>query len=460
MINRKEFIEFTDGLRLKELSQESVISYTQQIHEQDYKSLITDLVNNHEISFYWSQPNEAFSFLAYKEVFSFPLYDSISKNKSLDDISKRIYSNSSRKSKQPLFIGGIKFPSSKNDLMWKNFDAEKWFIPKILLLKINDEFSITFNFLADIFRLEDIDEMIATLIADLKHTTETLNDADTVPFVEKLSDSEFYNWSNQINFVLEKISAGKLNKVVLARYKDLQFIEPQNILLLLQILEENFENCYTFTYRNGDSVFLGASPEKLFKISDGYIETDALAGSIPRGTTKDEDDNYTQELLQSKKNLAEHKSVIDFYLEQLTPVTEKILFDSQPSIKKYQNIQHLYSQIRAKLKQDTNIFSLLELLHPTPAVCGTPKTEALKTINELEDFDRGMYAGVLGWFNLENEGEFIVGIRSALLHRKFLRAFAGCGIVAGSESLSEYNETELKLRPILSLFTNETINKS
>jgi len=71
-----------------------------------------------------------------------------------------------------------------------------------------------------------------------------------------------------------------------------------------------------------------------------------------------------------------------------------------------------------------------------------------------------MYAGVLGWFNLENEGEFVVGIRSALLNGKFLRAFAGCGIVAGSESLTEFNETELKLRPILSLFTNETINKS
>ncbi|MEK6553347.1 MAG: hypothetical protein AABZ54_07860, partial [Bacteroidota bacterium] len=110
MINQKEFIEFIGSLRLKELSQESVISYTQPILEQDYKNLIADLVNNHEISFYWSQPNEAFSFFGYKEIFSFPLYDSISKNKLLDDISKRVYSNSSRKIKHPLFVGGIKFP--------------------------------------------------------------------------------------------------------------------------------------------------------------------------------------------------------------------------------------------------------------------------------------------------------------------------------------------------------------
>ncbi len=460
MINRKEFIEFIGSLRLKELQQESVISYTQPILEQDYKSLITDLVNNHEISFYWSQPNEAFSFFGYKEIFFFPLYNSISKNKLLDDISKRVYSNLPRKLKHPLFVGGIKFPSLKNDLMWKNFNTEKWFIPKILLLKMNDEFSITFNFLEDIYSLKNTDDIIASLTADLKYKTELSNDSEPVPFEKNSPDSEIHNWSNQINSALEKISVGKLSKVVLARYKDLQFNELHNILFLLQRLEENFENCYTFAYRNGDSVFFGASPEKLFKISNGFIETDALAGSIPRGTSNEEDENYTADLLRSEKNLAEHKSVVDFLLEQLTPVTEKIFFDSQPSIKKYRNIQHLYSQIRAKLKQDTSIFSLLDLLHPTPAVCGMPKTEALKTINELEDFDRGMYAGVLGWFNLQEEGEFVVGIRSALLQEGFLRAFAGCGIVEGSESLSEFNETELKLRPILSLFTNETINKS
>ncbi|NJD22468.1 MAG: isochorismate synthase [Melioribacter sp.] len=460
MIDRKEFIKFISSLRLKELSQESVISYTQPILENDYKSLVANLVNSHEISFYWCQPNETFSFFGYKELFSFPFGNSTLKNKLLTEFTKRFYSNSPHRLKHPLFVGGIKFPSSKNDSIWKNFNTEKWFIPKILLLRINDESFITFNFPVTIFNLENTDEIIDSLTAELKFNSERLNDSEPELSGKNSPDFEILNWSNKINNALKKISDGKLSKVVLARYKDLQFIEHQNILSLLQRLEENFENCYTFAYRNGDSVFLGASPEKLFKISDGYIETDALAGSIPRGTNIEEDENYAAELLHSDKNIAEHKSVVDFILKQLTPVTEKILFDSQPSIKKYKNIQHLYAQIRARLKQDTNLFSLLELLHPTPAVCGTPKSEALKTINDLEEFDRGMYAGVLGWFSLENEGEFIVGIRSALLKEGLLRAFAGCGIVEGSESLSEFNETELKLRPILSLFTNETINKS
>ena len=460
MINRKEFLEFIGQTRSKELSGDSIISYTQSIQEQDFKSLIENFINNLELSFYWSQPDEAFSFFGYKEIFSFQSSKPILKNKLLNDLSNRVYSNITEKTKQPLFIGGIKFPSSKNDLMWKDFDSEKWFIPKILLLKMNDEFSITFNFMTDVFNLENTDEIIAHLTTDLKYKTTKLNDSEQVLLEKDSRDSEFLTWSKQINIALEKISEDKLSKVVLARCKDIQFNEPQNIFSLLEVLEENFENCYTFAYRTGESVFFGSSPEKLFKISGGFIETDALAGSIPRGSSQDEDDKFTQELLQSKKNLAEQKSVVDFFLEQLTHVTEKILFDSHPSIKKYRNIQHLYSQFRAKLKDDTSIFSLLELLHPTPAVCGTPKTEALKIINELEDFDRGMYAGVLGWFNLENEGEFIVGLRSALMRGKSIRAFAGCGIVAGSESLSEFNETELKFRPILSLFVNETINKS
>ena len=462
MIDRKEFEKFIGSIKSKGFLPETVLNYSQQISEHDYKSLIKGLINNKENSFYWSQPNEVFSFLAYKEVLSFPLNSAELKNKFLKGFTKRIYSNQNAflKLKQPLFIGGMKFPSSKNDSIWKDFDSEKWFIPKVLLLNINDEYSITFNFMSDIYNIENIDDVISHLTADLKFDSERLNDLEPELSGKISPDIEIHNWSTQIDYALKKIADGKLNKVVLARYKDLLFTERQNIFSLLQRLEENFENCHMFAYRNGDSVFFGASPEKLFSISDGFIETDALAGSIPRGISNEEDENYTVELLQSEKNLAEHKSVVDFILEQLTPVTEKILFDSQPSIKKYQNIQHLYSQIRAKLKRDTTIFSLLDLLHPTPAVCGMPKNEALKTINDLEDFDRGMYAGVLGWFNLENEGEFIVGLRSALLHGKFLRAFAGCGIVAGSESISEFNETELKLRPILSLFANETINKS
>ena len=180
MIDRKEFEKFIGSIKSKGFLPETVLNYSQQISEHDYKSLIKGLINNKENSFYWSQPNEVFSFLAYKEVLSFPLNSAELKNKFLKGFTKRIYSNQNAflKLKQPLFIGGMKFPSSKNDSIWKDFDSEKWFIPKVLLLNINDEYSITFNFMSDIYNIENIDDVISHLTADLKFDSERLNDLE------------------------------------------------------------------------------------------------------------------------------------------------------------------------------------------------------------------------------------------------------------------------------------------
>ncbi|MGE5438824.1 MAG: chorismate-binding protein, partial [Bacteroidota bacterium] len=104
------------------------------------------------------------------------------------------------------------------------------------------------------------------------------------------------------------------------------------------------------------------------------------------------------------------------------------------------------------------IFAIMEGLHPTPAVCGVPQADAMNVIKKMEDYHRGMYAGIVGWFNFKKEGEFAVAIRSALLKGRKLYAFAGGGIVEGSDPAAEYKETELKLKPILALFDNE--NKS
>jgi menaquinone-specific isochorismate synthase len=285
------------------------------------------------------------------------------------------------------------------------------------------------------------------------------NEERQIKVLSNKPNVEINEWSDCVESALEKISQKKLQKVVLSRFNKIELSAAPNILQQLQKLEISFDNCITFAYKSKDSIFFGATPEKLFSVRDGFIEADALAGSIQRGIDEAEDQTFKKLLLEDEKNLAEHKSVVDFILHQLTPVTEKILFDSQPSIKKYSNIQHLYSQIRAKLKNDVSFFSLLEKLYPTPAVCGFPSDEALDAISELESFDRGLFTGAIGWFNLHGNAEFSVGIRSALLRGNILQAYAGCGIVNGSDPLSEFTETELKLKPILNLFANETVCK-
>jgi menaquinone-specific isochorismate synthase len=186
--------------------------------------------------------------------------------------------------------------------------------------------------------------------------------------------------------------------------------------------------------------------------------TDALAGSTKRGENEETDFSLQEKLLNDKKNLAEHNAVINFLKEQLLPLSEEIISEDKPVIRKLSNIQHLYTPISARIKKGISVFSILEKIHPTPAVCGIPPQTSKNLISEIENFERGLYAGALGWVGLNDTAEMFVGIRSAVLNENHLRAFAGGGIVEGSNSADEYNETVLKLKPILSLFTNENIS--
>jgi len=156
--------------------------------------------------------------------------------------------------------------------------------------------------------------------------------------------------------------------------------------------------------------------------------------------------------LASEKDLAEQSIVVSFIRDSFTQFCSEIVFDEKPIIRKLPNIQHLWTPIKGKVNPNQSIFTILKDLHPTPAICGVPWDVALNSIKEMEPHNRGLFSGMIGWFNLKNEGEFAVAIRSALLKGKELYAFAGCGIVQGSDPEIEYAESELKLKPIISLF--------
>ena len=458
MLNKQNILDFfaVNELANSEFSQ--LFSLSEQINESEYLMLTEKLCNGNNFSFYWSNPSEYFSFLAYGEVYSICKneFADLSKfDEQLTTLPFRINSNYGDNigTTNPLFVGGIKFPSAKNDEIWRDFEFAKWSIPQILLIKNENEFKIIIN----TFK-QNIDQVFSLI--DRLYSSVLEIDNRQIKILSVEPNVGMKEWLDCVESALEKISKKELQKVVLSRFIKIELSDSPNIFQQLQRLEIRFDNCITFAYKSKKSIFFGATPEKLFSVKNGLLETDALAGSIQRGLDDIEDKAFAKILLEDEKNLTEHKSVVDFILDQLTPVTEKILFDSQPSIKKYSNIQHLYSQIRAVLKDDVSFFSLLEKLYPTPAVCGFPSDKALETINELESFDRGLFAGTVGWFNLKGHAYFSVGIRSALLHKGIIHAYAGCGILNGSDPLSEFNETELKLKPILNLFAHETVCKS
>jgi menaquinone-specific isochorismate synthase len=465
IIQKDLFYKFTSKFNADQTPQETIYNYSQGISEHEYNKIIPHLFNCSKNCLYWNKPDDFFSFLAIDKIVSIK-NDISSQFNSLEDriknLSKLVISNieSGNNSKLPLFVGAIKFPSAYKENIWNDFESIEWFIPKIIFLKVEEQYSLIINVLASEVADKHLLDGIESILSPQDEFSLSFDkvNSEQSKIISLNSNVDLLKWTIQVNSALQKISKGDHKKVVLARYNEIEFEKRTNIFPHLKFLEQTYSNCYTFAFRSGDSIFLGASPEKLFKIENGLLETDALAGSIKRGGNEVEDQNLEDKLLHDTKNLTEQKSVLDYILNQLTPFADKILFDSQPVIKKLSNIQHLHSVIRAKLKHDTTVTSLIEKLFPTPAVCGFPKEAALDTINELEKFERGLYTGVIGWFNSYNS-EFAVGIRSAILNKEKLRAYAGCGIIEGSEANSEFNETELKLKPILSLFTNETISQ-
>jgi menaquinone-specific isochorismate synthase len=154
-------------------------------------------------------------------------------------------------------------------------------------------------------------------------------------------------------------------------------------------------------------------------------------------------------LLDSEKDLREHACVRDSILRRLEQVGILGIADQGPRILPLANVQHLHTPIHAEVGESVHLLEVLSELHPTPAVGGTPREAALSRIRELEQMDRGLYAGVVGWFNHLNEGEMVVGIRSALIDGRRAKLYAGAGIVDGSEPEKEMRETELKLRALL-----------
>ncbi len=246
---------------------------------------------------------------------------------------------------------------------------------------------------------------------------------------------------------LERIGAGEFKKIVLARAQDLQADRPLHPLRVLNGLRQRFPDCYAFSFANGrGQSFIGASPERLVRASKGVLETEALAGSIRRGSGASEDAALASALLGSEKDLREQRQVLDDIVARLTPLGLALEYAPKPQLRRLANVQHLHTPVRCVLPDTVRLLDVLAALHPTPAVGGSPRTAAVARIRELEGFPRGLYAGALGWLNARGGGEFFVGIRSALVEGATARVFAGAGIVAGSTPEKEFAETELKFK--------------
>ena len=237
---------------------------------------------------------------------------------------------------------------------------------------------------------------------------------------------------------------------MLARAQDLATDRPLHPLRMLNGLRQRFPDCYSFSFAHGPGPsFIGASPERMVRVSKGTLETEALAGSIRRGAGASEDAALAGSLLRSEKDRREHQDVLDDMVARLKPLQLSPEFPAQPHVRRFANVQHLHTPVRAALPENVRLLDVLAAMHPTPAVGGSPRDAAVARIREIEGFPRGLYAGALGWMNARGGGEFFVGLRSALVDGANARIYAGAGIVAGSTPEKEFAETELKFKAML-----------
>jgi menaquinone-specific isochorismate synthase len=249
---------------------------------------------------------------------------------------------------------------------------------------------------------------------------------------------------------LEEIARGDYRKIVLARARRLTTTEEFHPLGVLNHLRQRFPGCYAFSMANGHGQsFIGASPERLVRVAGGRMHTEALAGSAPRGESASEDAAFARALLQSEKDLREHRLVFESIARRVADLGLQLEHTGQPRVLGLANVQHLHLPISATLPAGVHIMDLVARLHPTPAVGGTPREPAVAAIARLEPFARGLYAGPQGWVDHRGGGEFFVGLRSALIDGHTATAYAGAGIVAGSSPEKEFAETELKFKALL-----------
>ena len=248
-----------------------------------------------------------------------------------------------------------------------------------------------------------------------------------------------------VDKALEVITSGQIEKVVLARDLSATVATDFNINPALRKLEKKFDSCYIYSV---DGMF-GASPELLVKVSHSEFSARVLAGTAGRGTDPGVDQAIGSALNESPKNRAEHKYAIDSLVASLSEFTKEITVDSEPFSIALPNLWHLASDVKAMLSSDSTSLQVVNALHPSAAVAGTPRDQALKVIEEIENVDRGRYAGPVGWLGADGDGVWAIALRGAQLSNGKLTAFAGCGIVAGSDAQAELDEAILKFKPIV-----------
>lgn len=262
-----------------------------------------------------------------------------------------------------------------------------------------------------------------------------------------VAESEFLVLCEEL---VGRIQAGELTKVALTLRACARLARPVDLPLVLARLGRAYPDCARFAFEREGRTFVGASPERLVSLRDGRVEADALAGSIARADGREADLAQRCALLSSAKDRVEHDLVVRAIHEALSRSCVEVVAPGEPRVRSLRNVHHLWTPVHGRLHPGGHVLDVVAALHPTPAVGGVPRAQALAWLSRSERHERGWYTGAVGWFDASGEGSFAVGLRAALCGGEQADLYAGAGIVEGSVPELELAEVRLKLRAMVS----------
>jgi isochorismate synthase len=334
------------------------------------------------------------------------------------------------------WFGGLAFDrsaASRRTKSWDGFPAARFVLPRILVWRRGDVCAMwAFG--------RDVGEANRTLAQAQSQLTETVPDARERS-VSLSSESDRAAWDVLVQRALGVMERGALQKVVAARCLEVTAARTLDASVCAELLRRGAGPAATFLMRSSTgAAFIGATPERLVGLEDRALRTQALASSARP--------SQSVALTHEAKEQREHSAVVQDIQRALTPLSTSLHVAEAPRLLELPYISHLKTPIEATLRPGVGLSQVLEAMYPTAAVGGTPRAEALGFIRQQEGWDRGWYAGAIGWVG-PGKADLHVAIRSALVHENRARVFVGAGLVLGSDAEREWQETEDKARPML-----------
>ena len=359
----------------------------------------------------------------------------------------------------PLLLGGLGFFGRRPDPSdpWAPFGASSMVLPSLLLSTTPTGSTVTGCLLAgeadrhEAHQLETTWERLLVRARAIEPGPRGMVARPVVaPLAVEHEQPGHDAWKRLVGMFAGAVGRGRIDKVVLARRVDLRSPVELDVPNALRRLAASAPESTTYAFRRGGRTFLGATPERLVRTEGRAFRTVAVAGTTRRGVDAAEDATLASALLASEKDREEQQIVVAGITGLLAPIAETLDVAPCPSVMTLRFAQHLVTEISGTLPDGHGLLALAAVLHPTPAVGGEPRTTALALMDEHEGFDRGWYAGPIGWLGADGDGELCVALRCGIVDRTRASLFAGCGIVADSDPDSEWEESRLKLRAVIS----------